>query len=109
MNKKQSVHNRHKRVPQRTCIGCRQVGGKRTFIRIVRTANGVEIDPTGKAAGRGAYVHNTRSCWEKIIVGNRLNQALRTTIQPHDREALATFAATLTDDTTLTGDKDVET
>jgi len=98
MNKKQSIQNRPKHVPQRTCIGCRQVGGKRSFIRIVRTADGVTVDPTGKAAGRGAYIHNNRMCWEKVLEGNRLNQALRTAISPQDRRVLATFATTIPHD-----------
>ena len=97
-NKKQAARVRSKHVPQRTCIGCRQVGGKRGLIRIVRTADGVVVDPTGKQAGRGAYLHNSRSCWEQVLAGNRLNQALRTAIQPIDREALVAFAATLPDD-----------
>jgi predicted RNA-binding protein YlxR (DUF448 family) len=34
--------------------------------RIVKTPDGVLIDPTGKVAGRGVYLHNDRECW---IVG----------------------------------------
>ena len=60
---------RVKHVPQRTCVGCRQVLAKRTLIRVVRTAEGVRVDPTGKAAGRGAYLHNLRSCWERGLKG----------------------------------------
>ena len=41
-------------VPQRTCVGCRQVQAKRTLVRIVRTDDGVQIDLTGKEAGRAA-------------------------------------------------------
>jgi len=41
-------------IPQRTCVGCRQVRAKRELIRIVRTPEGrVLIDPTGKKSGRG--------------------------------------------------------
>jgi len=84
-----------KHVPQRTCIACRQVAGKRSLIRIVRTEQGVEIDPTGKKAGRGAYLHPNRPCWQAILTGNRLGQALRTTLTVDNRRALQTFAATL--------------
>jgi len=84
-----------KHVPQRTCIACRQVAGKRSLIRIVRTEQGVEIDPTGKKAGRGAYLHPNQQCWQAILSGNRLGQALRATISAENRRKLQTFVDTL--------------
>ena len=39
------------------------------MIRIVRSAKGSRVDPTGKAAGRGAYLHAQRSCWERGLKG----------------------------------------
>ncbi len=82
-------------VPQRTCVACRKVAGKRSLIRIVRTEQGVEVDPTGKKAGRGAYLHPNQQCWQAILSGNRLGQALRTTVSPENRRALQAFMATL--------------
>ena len=67
-----------KHVPQRTCVGCREVGGKRQLVRLVRTPEGkVEIDETGKRRGRGAYLCRRRSCWEIALQKGRLEQALR--------------------------------
>lgn len=86
---------RPKHVPQRTCIACRNLAGKRTFIRLVRTEQGVEVDTTGKKAGRGAYIHPDRQCWQVALHGNRLGQALRTTISPEDRAKLLRFMETL--------------
>ncbi|MBX3014350.1 MAG: YlxR family protein [Caldilineaceae bacterium] len=86
-----------KHVPQRTCIACRETAGKRGLIRIVRTEQGVAVDPTGKLAGRGAYIHPNRECVQAVLVGNRLNQALRTSITAEDRKRLQTFLATLPD------------
>ncbi|MEZ4618262.1 MAG: YlxR family protein [Caldilineaceae bacterium] len=86
---------RSKHVPQRTCIGCRQIAGKRGLLRVVRTADGVVIDATGKLSGRGAYVHGTQQCWNRVLAGNRLAQALRTTVTAADRTNLAAFVATL--------------
>lgn len=60
---------RVKHVPQRTCVGCREVLEKRSLIRIVRTTEGIRIDPTGKLNGRGAYLHDQRSCWEAGLKG----------------------------------------
>ncbi|MBE9474717.1 MAG: YlxR family protein, partial [Chloroflexi bacterium] len=45
-------------VPQRTCVGCREVHSKRSLVRVVRGPEGIFIDPTGKMAGRGAYLHD---------------------------------------------------
>src|SRR5512134_3709131 len=85
---------RVKHVPQRTCVGCREVLPKRTMIRIVRTAEGVQIDPTGKLAGRGAYLHDRRECWEEGLKG-ALAHALKATISLDDRAKLDEFMSTL--------------
>ncbi len=52
------------------------------------------VDPTGKAPGRGAYLHNQQSCWEKGLKG-ALAHALRTELTEADRERLKAFLATL--------------
>lgn len=92
----QKTHGpRPKHVPQRTCIACRGVEGKRSLLRLVRTEAGIEIDPTGKKAGRGAYLHPTQECWRTVLRGNRLEQALRTRLSEENRQALIAFMATL--------------
>lgn len=70
---------------------------KRSLIRIVRTPQGVQVDPTGKMAGRGAYLHDQRSCWEKGLRG-ALAQALKTELSAEDRERLQEFAGQLPQD-----------
>ncbi len=93
---KQTQNLRPRRVPQRTCIGCRQEEGKRSFVRIVRTLDHhVTIDPTGRANGRGAYLHKLQSCWEKALKGGTMNYALKITPAPEDVEALRAFAMSL--------------
>lgn len=70
---------RERREPQRTCIGCREVAGKRGFVRIVRDAGGgVAVEEAGeRLPGRGAYLHRRRSCWERALRGGRIAAALR--------------------------------
>jgi predicted RNA-binding protein YlxR (DUF448 family) len=85
---------RHKHVPQRTCVGCREVLPKRSLIRIVRNSEAVQVDPTGKLAGRGAYLHDRRSCWERGLNG-ALSHALKTELTVQDRERLSAFMASL--------------
>ncbi|MCC6299439.1 MAG: YlxR family protein [Anaerolineales bacterium] len=85
---------RMKHVPQRTCVGCREVLPKRQMLRIVRTADGVKVDPTGKLTGRGAYLHDRRACWERAMKG-ALAHALKTTLSADDRTRLEDFMKTL--------------
>lgn len=88
---------RQKHTPQRTCVGCREVQSKRTLTRVVRTPDGVAIDSTGKLAGRGAYLHDRRSCWQTGLKGS-LENALKTELTQEEREMLQTFAAALPDE-----------
>lgn len=88
---------RVKHVPQRTCVGCREVLPKRKMIRIVRTAEGVRVDPTSKLAGRGAYLHDRRECWERGLKGALAN-ALKTTLSADERVNLEEFMSTLSNE-----------
>jgi uncharacterized protein len=83
-----------KHVPQRTCIGCRSVLAKRTLIRLVRTPEGVLVDPSGKINGRGAYIHNQHSCWERGLKG-ALAHALKVELTTEDRARLEAYIQTL--------------
>jgi predicted RNA-binding protein YlxR (DUF448 family) len=85
---------RVKHVPQRTCVGCRTVLAKRQLVRVVRTPEGVRVDPTGKLAGRGAYLHDRRSCWDAGLKGG-LAHALRADLGPAERQGLQAFMNTL--------------
>jgi predicted RNA-binding protein YlxR (DUF448 family) len=67
---------------------------KRKMIRIVRTAEGVRVDPTSKLAGRGAYLHDRRECWERGLKGALAN-ALKTTLSVEERVNLENFMSTL--------------
>jgi predicted RNA-binding protein YlxR (DUF448 family) len=78
-----------KRLPQRTCVGCRSVLPKRQLVRLVRMADGgVALDPTGKAAGRGAYLHDRPECWDKALSAHALDQALKVNLTEADRARL---------------------
>jgi len=70
--------------------------------RIVRTPEGrIEIDPTGKRSGRGAYLHPRRSCWEAALKQGRVAHALKTTLSPEDLDMLAAYAAELPEETAV--------
>lgn len=88
---------RPKHIPQRTCVGCHSVLPKRELIRLVRRADGVEVDPTGKMTGRGAYLHNQHSCWERGLKGS-LAHALKVTLTIADLQKLTEFMQKLPQD-----------
>ncbi|MFZ5818462.1 MAG: YlxR family protein [Chloroflexota bacterium] len=94
---------RLKHVPQRTCVGCRTVLAKRQLIRLVRTPTGVQVDATGKLAGRGAYLHDRRSCWERGLKG-ALAHALKVELKVEDRERLQAFLETLPEESDMNTD-----
>jgi predicted RNA-binding protein YlxR (DUF448 family) len=70
---------------------------KKKLIRLVRTDEGVVIDLSGKLAGRGAYLHDNRSCWEKALKGSLAN-ALKIELTEKDRDVLRSFLSKLPDD-----------
>ena len=87
---------KRRRVPQRTCVGCRQVQGKRELVRVVRTPEGeVVVDPTGRRNGRGAYVHASRECFELALRRGGLERGLKASLSPETRRALETMAESL--------------
>ena len=52
-----------KKKPQRSCVSCRTVRDKSDLLRVVVTPDGgVAYDPTGKLAGRGAYLCRNEEC-----------------------------------------------
>ena len=93
-----------KHIPQRTCVGCRTVLSKRSLLRLVRKPEGVKLDPTGKFAGRGAYLHNRRSCRENGLNGP-LAHALKITLTTEDTQRLRQYMQTLPEDEESVGEQ----
>lgn len=77
-----------KKRPVRTCVACGMEGEKRTLVRVVRTPEGrVELDPTGRKNGRGAYVCSY-DCLETALKKGRLEKALRVALGAEDKGRL---------------------
>ena len=75
------MQTRHE--PVRTCVACRQEAGKGSLVRVVRRADGaVAVDVTGRAQGRGAYLHRDPSCLEIARKKKALDRALRAVVTP---------------------------
>ena len=70
-------------APQRTCIGCRKVRPKAALLRLVRGADGrVDVDNSGAARGRGAYVCPDPECLGKALSAGRLGHAFKRSCEP---------------------------
>jgi len=62
----------------------------------VRISNGsVEVDTSGKKAGRGAYLCQTPECWETGLKSGRLEYTLRITLTQENREQLIKYGKDL--------------
>jgi predicted RNA-binding protein YlxR (DUF448 family) len=67
-----------KKIPQRTCIGCGMKKDKKELVRIVRTPEGtLQLDPTGRMNGRGAYVCRDAACLDKALKRKALQRSLK--------------------------------
>jgi len=68
-----------RRVPVRTCVACRAGGGKPGLLRVVRdpVTGEADHDPTGKRAGRGAYVCPAADCIEAARKRKALERSLK--------------------------------
>ena len=81
----------NKKVPMRTCCGCKQSFPKKELIRIVRTQdNNVEVDLTGKMNGRGTYICRSAVCLEKAEKSGGIARSLGIQISPVIYEKLKT-------------------
>ncbi|MBQ8685637.1 MAG: YlxR family protein [Clostridia bacterium] len=70
-----------KSVPMRMCIACRQMQPKKEMYRVVKSADGeICVDPTGKMAGRGAYICGADECQKKLADKKLLHKAFSTEV-----------------------------
>jgi uncharacterized protein len=71
---------RHEAV--RTCVACRQEADKRELIRLVRDpdSGAVRVDETGRASGRGAYLHRDPDCIGLARKRGALSRALKAAV-----------------------------
>lgn len=65
------------------------MAGKRALVRLVRSPDGkVVVDGTGKAPGRGAYVHRDPMCLDAATKRGALARALRADIHREELDTL---------------------
>ena len=70
-----------KKIPMRMCIACREMKPKLEMTRVVKNAEGeIFTDPTGKAAGRGAYICANPQCLSMLNKKKLLHKAFSTDV-----------------------------
>ena len=78
-----------KKIPQRQCVGCREMKEKRALIRVVRSPEGeISLDFRGKKPGRGAYVCPNAECLKRARKSRALERAFAASIPPEVYDAL---------------------
>ena len=72
-----------RKIPQRQCVGCREMKDKKALIRVVRSPEGnISLDFKGKLPGRGAYVCPDPACLKKARKSRALERAFDMAIPP---------------------------
>ena len=72
-----------RKIPQRQCVGCREMKDKKALIRVVRSPEGaIALDFRGKMPGRGAYVCPDPACLKKARTSRALERAFDMAIPP---------------------------
>lgn len=78
-----------KKIPMRRCVGCMESKPKKELIRIRVAENGeAEIDPTGKANGRGIYLCPGHSCFLAAKKKRAITRGLEIEIDEQQMERL---------------------
>ena len=66
-----------KKIPLRKCVSCNERKPKKSLIRVVKNnEKEVEIDLSGKANGRGAYLCLNLECIDEAEKTQKLSRAL---------------------------------
>lgn len=81
MNQTRKSVERTRRLPERTCIGCRTHRQVREFLRLACTPQGeVFTDSLGRGLGRGAYVCFDAACIRKALHPSKLKAAFKQSV-----------------------------
>ncbi|MFC4768828.1 RNase P modulator RnpM [Effusibacillus consociatus] len=88
-----------KKIPLRKCVGCQEMKAKRELIRVVLSPDyQVFLDPTGKKAGRGAYICKTAECFQIARKKKALDRSLKTTVSDEVYQQLESDLMTVKSD-----------
>ena len=69
-----------KHIPERMCIGCRQMRPKTELIKVVMKDGAIEIDTSQKKPGRGAYLCKDMECLTTAQKKKALSKHFKTAV-----------------------------
>ncbi len=78
----------NKTLPLRKCVACSRMVPKDQMFRIVKTADGIALDLSYKAQGRGAYVCKNKECISLAEKKKSLNRSLKVPVSAEVIECL---------------------
>lgn len=79
----------NKKVPMRKCVGCGEMKNKKEMIRVLKTTEDEFIlDATGKKNGRGAYLCQEKTCFEKAVKSKGFERSFKQAIPKEVYEKL---------------------
>ncbi len=67
-----------KPINMRRCVVCRQVRHKSELLRVVKAADNISVDTTGKQDGRGAYVCKSPECLTTLRKRRNFDKVFKT-------------------------------
>lgn len=87
-----------RKQPLRQCVGCQQQREKRSMLRIVLATDGtISLDPSGRRAGRGAYICPDAACFQLAKKRKALDRGLKTSVPTDVYDRLAQAIAQAAD------------
>ncbi|MBP5384524.1 MAG: YlxR family protein [Lachnospiraceae bacterium] len=69
-------------VKMRQCVGCGDFHDGKEMLRVVKNAEGVSYDATGRAGGRGAYLCRNADCVETAFRKKGFERSFRMQFEP---------------------------
>ena len=79
-----------KKIPQRQCVGCREMKDKKSLLRVVKSPEGeISLDFGGKKPGRGAYLCPDPACLAKAKKKKALERCFEQPVPAEVYDALA--------------------
>lgn len=77
-----AIELKNKKTPMRRCAGCMESKPKNSMVRITCYEGQINVDPGGKAKGRGVYLCPDRNCMEKARKKRALQRSFDAEISP---------------------------
>ena len=78
----------NKVIPLRKCVACGKMKPKDELFRLVKTNEGISMDLSYKAQGRGAYICKQKACVDLALKKKSLNKSFRQAVKEEVFESI---------------------